>query len=138
MRIAVDANLLLRLVLQDDETQARIAADELSRADRVVLPIVALCEFVWVLRKGYGLPREAIAASLRDVIETDSTVYDEAAVHAGLDVLEAGGDFADGVIAHEGRRLGGNTFATFDQAAANLLAKAGIATSLLSSAPGDR
>ena len=121
MRLAVDANLLLRLVLQDDETQARIAADELSRADRVVLPIVALCEFVWVLRKGYGLPREAIAASLRDVIETDSTVYDEAAVHAGLDVLEAGGDFADGVIAYLGEVQGAEMLVTFDRDAVKRL-----------------
>jgi predicted nucleic-acid-binding protein len=43
------------------------------------------------------------------------------AVEAGLAVLEAGGDFADGVIAHEGRWLGGDVFVSFDQRAVTLV-----------------
>jgi hypothetical protein len=34
-------------------------------------------------------------------------------------VLEAGGDFADGVIAHAGRWMGGETFASFDKRRSN-------------------
>jgi len=36
------------------------------------------------------------------------------AAEAGLALLEAGGDFADGVIAHEGRWLGAEAFVSFD------------------------
>ena len=36
------------------------------------------------------------------------------AVEAGLSMLEANGDFADGVIAYEGHWLGGETFVSFD------------------------
>jgi len=36
-------------------------------------------------------------------------------------LLEAGGDFADGVIAYEGRWLGGETFVSFDKEAVALL-----------------
>jgi predicted nucleic-acid-binding protein len=43
------------------------------------------------------------------------------AVDAGLAVLEAGGDFADGVIAFEGQWLGGETFVSFDKQAVGLL-----------------
>ncbi len=32
--------------------------------------------------------------------------------------VDAGGDFADGVIAYEGRWLGGETFVSFDRKAA--------------------
>jgi len=39
--------------------------------------------------------------------------------------VEAGGDFADGVIAIEGERLGGRTFATFDRKAARIFAASG-------------
>ena len=48
-------------------------------------------------------------------------------------MLEAGGDFADGVIAFEGRWLGGDTFVSFDKKAVALLKAQGLQTSLLSS-----
>ncbi|EGG79200.1 transposase subfamily [Gluconacetobacter sp. SXCC-1] len=53
------------------------------------------------------------------------------AVEAGLALLEAGGDFADGVIAHEGVWLGGETFVSFDKKAVSLLKKQGEKTRLL-------
>ncbi len=43
------------------------------------------------------------------------------AVTAGLAFLDAGGDFADGVIEFEGRRLGGKVLATFDRQAAAIV-----------------
>jgi predicted nucleic-acid-binding protein len=43
------------------------------------------------------------------------------AVEAGLAMLEAGGDFADGAIAFEGGRLGGDVFVSFDKQAMKLL-----------------
>jgi predicted nucleic-acid-binding protein len=45
------------------------------------------------------------------------------AVEAGLAVLEAAGDFADGVIAYEGEQLGATEFVSFDQQAVKLLKK---------------
>ena len=36
-------------------------------------------------------------------------------------MLDDGGDFADGVIAHEGRALGADCLVSFDKQAANLL-----------------
>ncbi len=61
---------------------------------------------------------------------------DRPAVEAGLVVLEAGGDFADGVIAFDGRRLGGWTFASFDRKAVELVAASGGDTHCLES-PAD-
>jgi predicted nucleic-acid-binding protein len=49
----------------------------------------------------------------------------------GLLQLEAGGDFADAVIAHEGQWLGGDTFLSFDRKAVALLQQRGIAAELL-------
>jgi predicted nucleic-acid-binding protein len=55
------------------------------------------------------------------------------AVDVGLDVLRAGGDFADGVIAYAGVSDGGEVFATFDKKAAALIKKHGhIETRLVS------
>jgi predicted nucleic-acid-binding protein len=52
-------------------------------------------------------------------------------VEAGLAQLEAGGDFADGVIAHQGQWLGGDVFVSFDRQAVGLLRGQGVATQLL-------
>jgi predicted nucleic-acid-binding protein len=48
-----------------------------------------------------------------------------------LAVLEAGGDFADGVIAYEGAWLGGETFVSFDKKAVTLLTDQGHSARLL-------
>lgn len=53
------------------------------------------------------------------------------AVEAGLALLEAGGDFADGVMAYEGAWLGGETFVSFDRQAVELLAAQGQTAQLL-------
>jgi len=50
-----------------------------------------------------------------------------------LAVLDAGGDFADGVVAFDSRWLGGDTFVSFDRKAARLLEQQGIPTRLLKS-----
>lgn len=52
-------------------------------------------------------------------------------MEAGLAIMEAGGDFADGVIAHQRGTLGGDVFLTFDAKAAKLLQDTGQAVHLL-------
>lgn len=56
---------------------------------------------------------------------------DRVAVELGLAQLEAGGDFADAVIAHQGQCLGGDLFLSFDRQAVALLHQQEIAARLL-------
>jgi len=58
---------------------------------------------------------------------------DRPAVEAGLALLQAGGDFADGVIAHQGQWLGGEVFVSFDGQALALLRQQGVAAELIRS-----
>jgi predicted nucleic-acid-binding protein len=58
-------------------------------------------------------------------------VMNRPAVEAGLSILAAGGDFADGVIAYEGNWLGGETFVSFDKKAVLLLTAQGQPARLL-------
>ena len=95
------------------------------------MPLPVLCEFVWVLLGRYGRSADEIAASIRDLADSANVQLDRPAVDAGLAILEAGGDFADGVIAFEGRRLGGSIFASFDRRAVELIAATGAETSRL-------
>jgi predicted nucleic-acid-binding protein len=84
-----------------------------------------------VLRKVYGLQTDDIAAAIRQLLNSASVQVNRPAVDAGLAMLEAGGDFADGVIAYEGSWLGGETFVSFDKQAVALLAATGQAARLL-------
>lgn len=127
MKITADTNLLVRAIVLDDEAQTVIAEHELARADLVALTLPALCELVWVLSRIYKLTYPDIAAAVRNLVEATNVATDRTAVDAGLRMLDDGGDFADGVIAHAGKWLGAETFVSFDKQAVTRLRAQGEA-----------
>lgn len=131
MRITADTNILVRALVADDPRQAKRAQETLAAASLVAISVTALCEVVWVLSRGYGVPAADVAAAMRQLIASATVVTNRPAVEAGLALFIQGGDFADGVIAHEGEALGGETFVTFDKDAARRLAALGRACTLL-------
>jgi predicted nucleic-acid-binding protein len=116
----------------DDAKQARVAQSALDRADLIAITLPTLCEFVWVLSRGYGISSADIADSIRRLIASAGVQASRPAIEAGLALLDQGGDFADGVIAFEGASLGADAFASFDKEAVSLLKKNGHNTLLLS------
>ena len=132
MRITADTNVLLRLVLADDEAQGLAAVEAMEDAGVVAISIVSLCELSWMLGGRSAMSRPEIATAIRGLVGTSNVVVDRPAVEAGLRVLEAGGDFADGVIAFDGQWRGGDTFVSFDRKAVTLLEDQGVAVRLLS------
>jgi predicted nucleic-acid-binding protein len=108
VKITADTNVLVRALVQ---------------AELVAVPLPVLWELVWVLRRVYRF-------SASDCIGA-SVGVDRSAVGIGLQLLAAGGDFADGVIAYGGRQLGSEQLVTFDQEAARLLAAVGEPVILL-------
>jgi predicted nucleic-acid-binding protein len=131
MKIIADTNVLLRFVLGDDPEQYRLALDTMEKSEAVAVSNHALCEMAWVLRSRYSVSRSVIAATIRGLLETRNVVLDSAAVNAGLATHDSGADFADGVIAYEGRRLGGETFVSFDKKAVAAIARQGMKAELL-------
>jgi predicted nucleic-acid-binding protein len=131
MRVAVDTNILVRSVIADDRQQSDAAARLLRDAQKVVVSLVCLCEFVWVLRRVYRLDSSLIRMALRELVSAVNVVVDRPAVEAGMALLDAGGDFADGVIAFDARRLGGETFVSFDRKAVAKLTARGIPARVL-------
>lgn len=125
MRITVDTNILIRAVVRDDAEQARRAERCLREATVIAVTLPCLCEFVWVLRRLYGFQLAEISAAIRALLAVAAIETNRPAVEAGLAMLDAGGDFADGVIAQEGAWLGGETFLSFDQKAVTLLTAQG-------------
>jgi predicted nucleic-acid-binding protein len=131
MKITADTNVLARAILQDDVAQCRTARDLLRGATLIAVSLPSLCELVWILRQGAKLSKEDVSTAIRALLDAGNVAMIRPAVEAGLALLEAGGDFADGVMAHEGKWLGGETFVSFDKKAVTLLSKQGEATRLL-------
>ena len=131
VRVTADTNVLIRALTGDDARQSEIAKAELAGASLIALPLGALCEVVWVLSRGYRIAPKQIAQTLRRLIDSANVAVNRPAAEAGLVLLEAGGDFADGVIAYEGRWLGGEDFISFDRKAVELLQARGEAARLL-------
>lgn len=131
MKVTVDTNILIRAVVSDDPVQATAAAGLLRNAEVVAVTLPCLCEFVWVLRRVYRFPTRDIAQAVDALLNAANVALYRAAVEAGLAVLNAGGDFADGLIAYEGAWLGGETFMSFDRRAVALIAAQGSAAQVL-------
>ena len=131
MRIAVDTNILVRAAVRDHPSQTEVAMREMERAEIVAIAVLSLCELVWVLRSVYRFQLSDISNAIRVLIAADNVETDLPAVEAGLAMLDAGGDFADGVIAYEGRWLGGEIFVSFDRRAVEMLKAQGQAAKLL-------
>lgn len=131
MKIIADTNVLLRLFVDDDEAQSLLALEAMRDADLVAVSVHSLCELAWVLNRHYGVPRGEIASVIRRLVQTENVVVNRPLVDAGLAVLDAGGDFADGVIAHDGRWLGGEQFVSFDKKAVKRLHAQGLEARLL-------
>jgi predicted nucleic-acid-binding protein len=132
VKITADTNVLVRAITGDDPRQSKLAQTELAKAEVVALALPALCELVWVLSEGYKIPLSDIAEAIRRLVNSANVVVNRLAVEAGLAVLNAGGDFADGVIAYEGSWLGADTFVSFDRKAVKLLEAKGGTARLLS------
>ena len=135
MKITADTNVLVRAIMGDNERQSRVAQAELMKAAVVALALPALCELVRVLSQSYKIPPGEIAEAIRRLMNGANVVMNRPAAEAGLALLNAGGDFADGVIAYEGSWLGADTFISFDKKAVKLMKARGGSVRLLSEHP---
>jgi len=103
----------------------------MGKAELVAISIAALCELAWVLTQGYKVPSGRVADAIRLLINGENISVNRPAAEAGLALLDAGGDFADGVIAYEGNWLGADTFVSFDKKAVKLMQANGQSAKLL-------
>jgi predicted nucleic-acid-binding protein len=132
VKIIADTNLLVRLAVDDDPIQRRVAARIVMEAEAVIVGLHALCEMVWVLRTRYRFSKAQIVLAIENLCGVESVIVDKAALEAGLEAMRSGADFADAAIAYEGRMAGGEVFVSFDKKAVAAVAKQGMRAELLS------
>jgi predicted nucleic-acid-binding protein len=119
--VAVDTNVLVRLLVGDEPRQKDAVVRRLGRlADEggaaVVHPVV-LAELSWMLRASYGLGRDEIAGALERLLDTAPFV-----VHQKAEVLQAlawfrdgPADFSDYLVVALTTVDGADTLLTFDR-----------------------
>jgi predicted nucleic-acid-binding protein len=111
--IAIDTNVLVRLLANDDGVQSPKAA-ALFAAEDVFIAKSVLLETEWVLRFSYDLPREVIGTAFDRLASSPSVTFDDPrSVRAAIDAHGAGMDFADAL--HVVSARGASKFMTFDK-----------------------
>jgi len=134
--IAIDTNILLRYLLQDDEAQASKATKLILGDQDVLVTDVVLIETVWTLKgKRYNLSKDQIVNVLHALFaEPNLTFEDGQAVWGALKdfmnakPIKSGGktkqaDFPDALIVNKAKRYGQlnkkevSMIYTFDKAA---------------------
>ena len=110
---ALDTNVVLRLMLNDDPAQVVIARRLLS--ERALVGLGVLMEAAWVLQSTYGLPREVIAQALEALLDIPTLhVSDEQGVRWAVERFRSHrADLAD--MLHIVAARGAMSFASFEK-----------------------
>lgn len=120
--IAVDTNILVRYIVEDDPAQTALATSLIDRTiqrnETLFITQIVFCELVWVLSYAYKFDREGIAATLNELRRGAQVAVEGAdEVKRAIDAYVAGrGDFADYLIAERAIAAGCTAIATFDRA----------------------
>lgn len=127
MSVAIDTNVLVRLLVEDDKAQfdvARRLVDDAAKAEEpVLIMLCALLETEWVLRSRYKLNKEAIAGAFAQLLESGDVEFEhEPTVEEALHIWsqQSRADFADCLLSARAVHLGRSRFLTFDAGAAKL------------------
>ena len=119
--IAVDTNVLVRVLVEDDEREAAAARDLVATArenqEPVLVTAPVLCELEWVLESAYRATRKDVAKAVQAFLDDAGFLVDgrDSVVEALAHYRETAADFSDCLIAATARRAGARTTATFDR-----------------------
>jgi len=124
--IGLDTNVVVRYIMQDDPSQARLASElmetELSRETPGYVTLVVLAEVVWVLKTVYGVDKEGLSITIAALLETEQLKVERSnAVLRALKAYQRGtADFSDALIASVARDDGCSRILTFDKKAVSV------------------
>ena len=124
---ALDTNILVRFLVQDDAAQLALAkrlfGQCLASGQTLFVPISVTVELEWVLRSSYGFGKADVLRTLNDLLSSAELVFqDERALEVALLLFKKGAaDFADCVHIALAGQAGEAPLWTFDKQAAKVL-----------------
>jgi predicted nucleic-acid-binding protein len=111
--LAVDTNMVVRLLTEDEPVHAA-RAREIFERETVLLVKTVLLETQWVLRSLYGFESSRIADSFAGLVALSNVVCEDLrCVTDAIEWMRNGMDFADALHLASSRPAG--RFATFDR-----------------------
>jgi len=124
--LGLDTNVLVRFLVQDDQSQFERARHLIGRESRtgggVLISLLVLLETEWVLRSRYNLTKPEILSAFSELLASIEVHFeDEHSVGAALFAWkDASADFADCLIGARHRALGCRATASFGTKASKL------------------
>lgn len=94
--IALDTNVLVRLLVNDNPVQGQIARDLVKHPDGIFIGKTVLLELEWVLRQVYQIDKKTLAAGLTKLLGLpNATIEGVAQIAQAMRDFSRGMDFAD-------------------------------------------
>ena len=119
--IAIDTNVLIRYITQDDEIQSKAAekllAEYDNKAQSIFINNIVICELACVLEKGYNYNHQQIASTIRVILSTEEFAFEHHNVlWFALEEYEFKKiDFSDSLISKLNSHLGYKQTFSFDK-----------------------
>ena len=77
--IAIDTNILLRYLLQDDKVQSEKASKIIAGKEKILITDIVIVETVWTLKgKRYKLDKRGIIQTINKLFEESNVVFEDA------------------------------------------------------------
>ncbi|MFH0725934.1 MAG: type II toxin-antitoxin system VapC family toxin [Pseudomonadota bacterium] len=120
MMISFDTNALVRMLIEDNEDQAKIVKGAValseSNSTQIIILLEVLIETVWVLESVYNCSRKEISLFL-DILASTPTFYipDSTVLRPAIGQYKSGGDFADLIIVGQAKRFHAQKLLSFDK-----------------------
>ncbi len=121
--IALDTNVLIRYLVQDDPKQAKLATQfvetQCSEEQPCFIGQIVLCELAWVLESSYGQDRQQIAHVIEQLLQVGQLEVQQPEVvwRALADYKLSNADFPDHLLARVNQSNGCTETMTFDKKA---------------------
>jgi predicted nucleic-acid-binding protein len=123
---ALDTNVLVRYIVQDDTAQLAAARRLIQRCvadgSALFIPVSVVLELEWVLRSSFGFGKDAVLLTLSSLFSAAELTFEsECALEIALQLFrKSTADFADCLHVALAAQAGAQPLWTFDKGAAKV------------------
>jgi len=123
---AIDTNILVRYLIQDDVLQGQLAKKlirrYLAQEESIFIPVTVILEFEWELRSNFLFEKLQVVSLMSSLLSTKELLFEsEASIEIALELFRNhSADFADCLHIALAHTAGQSPLWTFDKSAAKI------------------
>ena len=116
---AIDTNVLVRLIVKDNDIQAKKALNYVKKQGEVLISTIVLCETAWVLEACYDIKKTELINVVEKVLFTTQFIFEHTDVIwlALNEFKRTNTDFTDCLIVATAKQQECQSVGTFDKKA---------------------